>query len=105
WRMATPALRTALAASEEPARHSALNGGSVIVGRLSAKYADREVRSRKRAPFVQATEGRGPGRKFFTSVRDSREHARYVQFSGSIARIIVECHDDRSRARTCVTGS
>ena len=56
--------------------------------KVSVKYANGEVRTRKRALLFSSDPRPGPGSEVFVPVRDSTERTNYVQLFGSIAQIV-----------------
>src|SRR5437016_253642 len=57
-------------------------------GKVSVKYANGEVRTRKRALLFSSDPKPGPGSEVFVPVRDSTEHANYAQLFTSIVQIV-----------------
>src|SRR5437867_176982 len=56
--------------------------------KVSVKYANGEVRTRKRALLFSSDPRPGPGSEVFVPVRDTTERTNYVQLFGSIAQIV-----------------
>jgi hypothetical protein len=57
-------------------------------GKVTVKYANGEVRTRKRALFLSSDPKPGPGSEVFVPVRDSTERVNAVQLFTSIVQII-----------------
>ena len=57
-------------------------------GKVSVKYANGEVRTRKRALFFASDPSPGPGSEVFVPVRDSTERTNTVQLFTSIVQIV-----------------
>ncbi|HYT81909.1 MAG TPA: hypothetical protein VEK86_00560, partial [Gemmatimonadales bacterium] len=52
------------------------------------RYANGQVRTRRRALFFKSDPSPGPGSEVFVPVRDTTQHTNYVQLFGSIAQIV-----------------
>src|SRR5437867_4510170 len=57
-------------------------------GEVSVRYANGQVRTRRRALLVSSNPAPGPGSEVFVPVRDTTQHTNYVQLFGGIAQII-----------------
>ncbi len=57
-------------------------------GKVSVRYANGQVRTRRRALFFKSDPSPGPGSEVFVPVRDTTQHTNYVQLFGSIAQIV-----------------
>src|SRR5438132_2106053 len=57
-------------------------------GRVNVRYANGEVRTKRKTLFFSSVPKPGPGSEVFVPVRDSTERVNYVQLFGSIAQII-----------------
>ena len=57
-------------------------------GKVSVRYANGQVRTRRRALLVSSNPKPGPGSEVFVPVRDTTQHTNYVQLVGGIAQII-----------------
>lgn len=57
-------------------------------GRVSVKYANGEVRTRKRTIFGQKDPNPGPGSEVFVPVKDTTQRTNYVALVGGIAQIV-----------------
>ena len=63
-------------------------GNRADKGRVSVKYANGEVRTRKKALFFRSDPQPGPGAEVFVPVRDTLARVNYVQLFTSLAQII-----------------
>ncbi len=57
-------------------------------GRVSVRYANGEVRTRRKSLFVSSSPRPGPGSEVFVPVRDTTEHTNYVALFGALAQIL-----------------
>ncbi len=57
-------------------------------GRVSVKYANGEVRTRRRTIFGASDPKPGPGSEVFVPVRDTTEKTNYVALAGAVAQIL-----------------
>ena len=57
-------------------------------GKVSVKYANGEVRTRKRALLFASDPRPGPGSEVFVPVRDSTDHTNFVQLFTSVVQIV-----------------
>ena len=57
-------------------------------GKVSVRYANGQVRTRRRTLLVSRDPKPGPGSEVFVPVRDTTQHVNYVQLFGGIAQII-----------------
>src|SRR3989440_930120 len=57
-------------------------------GRVNVRYANGEVRTKRKTLFFSSVPKPGPGSEVFVPVRDSTERVNYGQLFGSIAQII-----------------
>ncbi|PYP19551.1 MAG: hypothetical protein DMD53_13950 [Gemmatimonadetes bacterium] len=57
-------------------------------GKVSVRYANGQVRTRRRTLFVSSDPKPGPGSEVAVPMRDTTQHTNYVQLVGGIAQII-----------------
>ena len=57
-------------------------------GRVSVRYANGQVRTRRRTLLMSSDPKPGPGSEVIVPVRDTTQHTNYVQLFGGIAQII-----------------
>ena len=57
-------------------------------GKVSVRYANGQVRTRRRTLLMSSDPKPGPGSEVFVPVRDTTQHVNYVQLIGGIAQII-----------------
>jgi len=57
-------------------------------GRVNVRYANGEVRTKRKTLFFSSVPRPGPGSEVFVPVRDTTQGVNYVQLFGSIAQII-----------------
>src|SRR3989475_534930 len=57
-------------------------------GRVSVKYANGEVRTRRRTLFFKSDPGPGPGSEVFVPVKDTTAGTNYVALFGAMAQIL-----------------
>src|SRR5438093_153437 len=94
WRAfhCAPALRVAVRGDRADHREHGgdhLDGDDTAdKGKLSVRYANGQVRTRRRALLVSSDPKPGPGSEVFVPVRDTTQHVNYVQLIGGIAQIV-----------------
>ncbi len=57
-------------------------------GRVSVKYANGEVRTRKQSLFFRSDPRPGPGSEVFVPVKDTTEKVNYMALVGGLAQIL-----------------